>query len=392
MGPKPSVNYWKSRKGYLCCFRGKQILLCSGPDDGPTGPTYLKALDEFQKLLKGEERRQAEGLTLREVLERYLSHISKKRSAGTLEIRHRSLMPFVNHSDAKGCLGERLVDTLKHVDVYNFLEHMETVPRPHQRRKEQKHRKPVTWGMGSQRNFIIGVNAALNWAVKSGLISKNPLSGIDKPGAASRGAEALLGSNAEEIEAAHAQIMKASRPHWHPFIQALKDTGARPGELAAATAADFKPHMGAFVFHKDSTRRADQFAHKTAKRKDRVIFLPEPTLTAVKELVAKYPSGPLFRRKNGKAFGKVNFVDRFMKLRRRLKMPHLTAYSYRHTFATEMLKAGMDVDTLAELMGNSPMVIRLHYSHLLADAKGLREKLERFKAAAGKRNPSLADV
>lgn len=64
-------------------------------------------------------------------------------------------------------------------------------------------------------------------------------------------------------------------------------------------------------------------------------------------------------------------------------MPGLTAYSYRHTFATEMLKAGMDVDTLAELMGSSPVVIRQHYSHLLGDARGPREKLEHFRKAAG---------
>ena len=43
---------------------------------------------------------------------------------------------------------------------------------------------------------------------------------------------------------------------------------------------------------------------------------------------------------------------------------------------------GMDVDTLASLMGNSPAVIRQHYSHLLADRQGLREKLERFRDAA----------
>jgi site-specific recombinase XerD len=63
-------------------------------------------------------------------------------------------------------------------------------------------------------------------------------------------------------------------------------------------------------------------------------------------------------------------------------MPGLTAYSYRHTWATEMLKAGMDVDTLALLMGNSAAIIRQHYSHLLADKQGLREKLERFRTAA----------
>ena len=77
-----------------------------------------------------------------------------------------------------------------------------------------------------------------------------------------------------------------------------------------------------------------------------------------------------------------HIVDRFAKLRKKLEMPGLTAYSYRHTVATEMLKAGMDVDTLAELLGNSPVVIRQHYSHLLADARGLREKLEHFRKGA----------
>ena len=38
--------------------------------------------------------------------------------------------------------------------------------------------------------------------------------------------------------------------------------------------------------------------------------------------------------------------------------------------------------TRAELMGNSATIIRQHYSHLLADKQGLREKLERFKKSA----------
>ena len=162
-----------------------------------------------------------------------------------------------------------------------------------------------------------------------------------------------------------------------------------------ATAADFRPEMGAFVFQKDATRTRDQFAHKTAKKKDRVIFLSGLTLETVRELATRYPTGPLFRRAwpegskhrrkaGGEAppFTRVSVVDRFLKLQRKLNMPNLTAYSYRHTYATELLKAGMDVDTLAELMGNSALVIRQHYSHLLADTKALREKLERFRTAA----------
>jgi integrase len=198
----------------------------------------------------------------------------------------------------------------------------------------------------------------------------------------------LIGNNAVEIEKNHSRILAGSPPSFRPFLQALKDTGARPGEIAAATAADFKLDMGALVFPKEATRRSEQFSHKTAKRKDRMIFLSGETLQHVRALISKYPVGPLFRRKSGRPFQKVNIVDRFLKLQKKLKWPTLTAYSYRHTFATELLKAGMDVDTLADLMGNSPMVIRQHYSHLLADAKGLREKLQRFtRVAAGTQTP-----
>ena len=108
----------------------------------------------------------------------------------------------------------------------------------------------------------------------------------------------------------------------------------------------------------------------------------------MKRLAAEHPTGPLFRKKNGKPFQRFNVIDRFIKMRRKLKMPHLTAYSYRHQFASSMLMAGMDVDALAQLMGNSPMVIRQHYSHLLADAQGLRAKLERFRTGeAGTQTP-----
>lgn len=402
MARKPTIGYWPTRKGggYFCNFRGVKHELALGPDDSPTGPTYLAALAKFGAIMKGDAEAQAEAAaptpaTVREVLDEYLKHISKSKKPGTVEIRLRSYEPFVEYRPVatKPAIGERAVCTLTHLDVYKFLEHMETVPRPHKPRKDgmsQARRKPVTWGPGSQRNFMQGVTAAFNWGVTAGMIAKNPLASIEKPAATSRGAEALLGTNAEEIEATHALILATVRAHWRPFIQALKDTGARPGELAAATAADFDETLRAFVFRKEMTRRSDRFAHKTSKHKDRVIFLSGKTLENVKELVKKYPTGQLFRRRNGKPFEKVNFVDRFLKLSRRLKMPNLTAYSYRHTWATEMLKAGMDVDTLASLMGNSATVIRQHYSHLLADKQGLREKLEKFiPLAAGMRTPAL---
>ncbi len=404
------VRYWPSRKGggYFCNYKRKQHELALGPKDGPTGPTYLKALDAFKALLEAKPALPppvTTGLTVREALDTYLARIQKTKKEGTYELRLRAFKPFVDHDTGKGLIGEKLVSTLTHMDVYAFLEHMEK-PRHQKREKEQKRRKPVGWSAGSKRNCVTGLLAAFNWARKSKLIADNPLDGIEKDSAVSRGAEALIGNTTTEIEANHQKILDASPPPYRPFIQALKDTGARPGELMAATAAHFREDMGAFVFQKEATRTKEQFAHKTAKKKDRVLFLPGKTLETVKELVKLYPTGPLFRRTWPKGskhrrkaagdappFTRVSIVDRFLKLQKKLQMPNLTAYSYRHTFATEMLKAGMDVETLAELMGNSALVIRQHYSHLLADAKALREKLERFRtAAAGAGTPSGAGL
>jgi integrase len=383
MARRPSVRYWSSRNAYMCWHNGRQAKLAEGPDDAPTGPTFLAALAKFRELLELDQVDRADDRnTIRAILETYLRHIAAKKKQSTVEIRLRAFRPFVDYRPEDGpAYGERRVADLTHFDLYRFMEAME-VPRHAKRKKEQKGRKPVGWGPGSQRNFLQGLNAAFNWAVRSGLLPKNPVTGIEKPGAASRGAESLIGATPAEVEQNHRRILAAAPPMFRPFLQALKDTGARPGEIAAATAADFKPDLGAFVFNKEMTRRGERFSHKTARKNDRVIFLSRPTLEYVREMVGKYPTGPLFRRKVGRGFHKVYVVGAFLKLQKKLGMPMLTAYSYRHTYATELLKAGMDVDTLAELMGNSAMIIRQHYSHLLAGKKGLRSKLEHFRKAA----------
>jgi integrase len=396
MPKAPEISYWERKGGgYFCNYKRKKRELALGPDDRPTGPTYLAALDAFKALLEEKPRpaQKAGGATIREVLETYLKRIAQTKKSGTVQIRQRSFMPFVNHKTRHGLLGEKLVSDLTHLDVYAFLDHMEK-PRHQKRKKEQPGREAVGWTGGSKRNCVVGLIAAFNWAKKGKLITENPLDGIDKESSISRGSEALIGNSTEEIEANHKRILEASPAPYHAFLQALKDTGARPGELMAATAADFKPEMGAFVFQKEATRKRDSFSHKTARKKDRVIFLKGKTLETVKELVTLYPTGPLFRRvwpegsrhrrkATGAAppFTRVSIVDRFLKLQKRLGMPNLSAVSYRHQFATSMILAGCDIQTLASLMGNSTRILEIHYSHLLSDTKALREKLERFGGA-----------
>lgn len=53
-GPKPSVSYWASKRAYGCWLGSSQQILSRGPDDAPSGPTYIAALHQFRKLVSLE--------------------------------------------------------------------------------------------------------------------------------------------------------------------------------------------------------------------------------------------------------------------------------------------------------------------------------------------------
>src|SRR5689334_12355217 len=48
----PSIRYFKSRKAFYCQYQGQQYPLAKGPDDRPDGPTFLKAVEEFGRVME----------------------------------------------------------------------------------------------------------------------------------------------------------------------------------------------------------------------------------------------------------------------------------------------------------------------------------------------------
>ena len=381
MARRAAIRYWPSRNAYCCWFQGHQHILAEGPDDFPSGPTYQAALRKFTEITSLSAADSAKDRnTCRVVCEMYLRWISTRRKALTVKIRQRNFIPFTD------ALGEVMVKDLTQHMVYSWLDKMR------EWRTHPGTGKPTRWTDGSVRNACASLQAAFNWAARSGLITKNPLIGTEQPAGRSRGREALIGRTPQERQENHKKILEACTPALRQFVICLEATGCRPGELAHATADDFDADLGAIVYHADDKRLEREFRHKTAsKGKDRIIFLSGEALELVKMLVKKHPTGPLFLTGKGrrlhKHLGRSGWKDnvltqRFRDIREKVGIPQLTPYSYRHTFATAWLEQGRSVDILAELMGNSPAVIRKHYSHLLGDAGNLRRQLEAFRAAA----------
>ena len=74
-GPKPSVRYWETRKAYCCYINNVRHFLAYGPDDCPTGPTYLEALDQFKKLLSLETNKGTDQYLVSALLDQYRAHL-----------------------------------------------------------------------------------------------------------------------------------------------------------------------------------------------------------------------------------------------------------------------------------------------------------------------------
>ena len=88
MARKPQVRFFSSRNAFYCQWQGHQHRLGDGPDDSPTGPNYLKALENFKNLMALSHAETAgDCQTVGTFLELYLRHISTRRAQATLRLR-----------------------------------------------------------------------------------------------------------------------------------------------------------------------------------------------------------------------------------------------------------------------------------------------------------------
>jgi integrase len=373
MPRRSEVRYYPTRNAYFTCSQGKQHRLASGPDDAPSGSTYLAALKAFGQLMQsGSIETDKDQNQIQVILEAYMQNAKGRLRETTYTRRLLALRPF------QQALGSLPVAELTHFKVEDFI-----AERRRPRRKGNITRK---WGDGSIANFLESANAAFNWARKRKLITTNPLEGFQGPKARSRSRDCII--TPED----HQRILKACRyASFRKVIIALENTGARPGELTNARTSDWNEELGAIIYYADDRRREDEFRHKNSGHKDRTIFFTGEALDMVRELVRTRPAGSvLFPSSRGTRYSKTSISNNFGYLRKRLGMPRLSAYSYRHTFATNWLLAGKSIEILAELLGNSPAVILKHYAHLSKDKMAIRAKLEDFKRGQTQRTQTPA--
>jgi len=338
MRRQPQPWYRKANDAWYVTLEEDQILLCHGYDqrDAAYVEYYRLMASRGERSLPGSPR---EILTLNQLRDKYLDHHKDIRSApSTLK-------------NLRWCLGS-LCKLHGHLPVNSLkTSHVEAWVAAH-----------PNWNQTTEFKVKTDVISLFRWAKKSKLIKRNPLKGLKKPAPLSRGESCVI------TPEQHQKLCEKARPLFRDFLVALYESGARPGEVARVTAADF-----------DEPNRCWRLtAHKTRRKrgKDRVIYLTPALVELTKLLAAKHPTGPLFRNSRGNPWDHRTIGYTMKRLAARCGLGRTICYGYRHAFATDALERGVPDTHVAELLGHdSTQMVHRHYAHLSSKTKALRDAL-----------------
>lgn len=221
--------------------------------------------------------------------------------------------------------------------------------------------KGKPWNSTSRNRAISCIKRALNHCVAEGLLSENPLARVKKP--------RMLRREAMVADVDRAAILAAVPDRaFQLFLFALGQTGARPKEVRTVTAADVRDRV--WVLRSKDFKATGKLRH---------VYLTPAMVELCRELAGRHPTGPLFRNTEGNPWTKDAVVLRLLRLKERLGLdPKVCAYSFRHTWITDALEAGVPVATVSELAGHADtkMVSRV-YNHLSERRGHLRAAAEK---------------
>ena len=153
-------------------------------------------------------------------------------------------------------------------------------------------------------------------------------------------------------------------------------TGIRLGELLALTWNDIDFNSNLFTINKTSySAKVDGKTQiivdkpKTMKS-NRVIPIPNQLVKLLKVIKKESNSKYVITTRNSGIVGNRSYQRTFKFILKKINVPYRNFHSLRHTFATNAIELGMDVKTLAEILGHTNAMITLNrYSHSLLNYK-----------------------
>lgn len=208
-------------------------------------------------------------------------------------------------------------------------------------------------------NRLVYLRTFLNWCVKEGYISENPIAGIKKRKDEGRVVNIDAEILRELMELPDQKTFAGLRDY--ALILLTLDTGIRPKEALSLVPVDFNPQALEIYI-----------TAKVAKtRVSRTLPISDHTAKAIKRVLAVRlaewgPDVPIFCTWDGGRMTRHTWGDRIEMYSKKLGV-HIRPYDLRHAFALEFLRGGASAFALQRTLGHADMKMTQRYVALLDD-------------------------
>ena len=358
MARKSKAWYRTSTATWHSYIDGKLVELVKGKKTEEMRKRAMARLGELLRFKELNSRPDAGSLTVAAVIDTYLDHAKTGYAARTLYERTLILEAF---AETHGWRRVNDLDCIPH-HLTSFIDN-----NPNWKSDWTKHQ------------VINTVQRPFNWAARQRLIAANPFRGVSHRAGQPR-RPMTEAEFATLVKAAEGRITKQ-----HPtpgerfveFITFLRLTGARTIEASLLTWSniDLDTATITLVEHKTtSTQR---------QPKPRVIVL---TPEVVKLLIAirsrKEPGDYVFLNHRRTPWNRCNLSLRIRRARKKANIPaDAKLYGLRHAFGTRAIVNGVELKTLAELMGHTSTRTTEIYVHLSGQKAHLHAAMRQANAA-----------
>lgn len=303
-----------------------------------------------------------ERITFAELSERMLAfQIAHDFAESTVDTNRRRRLRFL---PLLGNLLAREITPSKINEVLLHLKFTKNKPELAEGKKYCPGRAPLTPGqisspaMNAHRFFLSGV---FRFGIENGLLEKNP---VEKTRMFMRH-EGIIRYLTSDEEAALREVIQEDCPAFLPALDLALHTGLRKHEQFLLTWDKIDLDRGILTVPSNT---------KTGRR-----FLPINSVCrrAIEELHVLSAGSPRVVQGSDQWMG-----SRFRKWVAQAKVMNFRWHDLRHTFASRLVMAGVDLRQVQEFMGHSSIVTTMRYAHLSPEhGKAAIEKLVATAAA-----------
>ena len=270
-------------------------------------------------------------------------------------------------------LGARSITELGRKEIQDFLANQ---------RKGGNVRNGETLSATSTNMMLSVLNLAFEYACDMEYIEENPCARVRRTKAETKKKEAFT---VEEQRTMETEIGRADDRRLHGILLCLY-TGLRIGELLGLTWNDVDLDRGVIKITKTVYREKGENGEwrlcvdtPKTKASDRVIPLPEYITDMLRDDYENAQTPYVVENKKGERMSIRSYQYIFERLTERAGIRKLNFHALRHTFATRAIECGMDIKTVADIMGHKNASITLDcYAHCMLDHKiEMMQKLPR---------------